>query len=350
MTKKKLAVGAFAALLLVGGALAYWQWTRTPTYSLRQIKKAVETHDVARFEQYVDLDGVSSRLIDDMMSGALKGTDSQSGAEALGTALGAGLVQLMKPRLVEVIREQAVRLVETGSFGSSPEATPESDSESVSLQSMFEQAGANEDSFRGIEYIKKQGKIALVGLGFRNARLDADLVLELKLRDMGGYWQLAEFANVKELRRKIESLEAARLAEVNEPIRSQINETLQVDHTRKKTRSDKWGISKYVDLVISVRNTSTRDVTGFSAIVRVFDSAKELVKEVNIGDEDRIGPSQTGGGVWSVDVNMFDASDNRLYELPSEQTRIEVEFTRVAFGDGHALKVFQSLHDVSKER
>ena len=252
--------------------------------------------------------------------------------------------------MVEVIREQAIRLVETGSFGVSDEATPEGDHESVSLESVFEQTGANESSFRGIEYIKKQGKIALVGLGFRNDRLDTDLVLELKLRDMDGYWQLAEFANLTELLQKIESLEADRLAEINEPIRSQIARTLYADETRKKTRSDEWGISKYVDIVISVRNTSTRDVTGFSATVRIFDSAEKLVKEVNIQDQESIGPSQTGGGVWSVDVNMFDVSDNRLYELPSEQTRIEVEFTRIAFGDGEELKVFQSLSDVSDAR
>ena len=94
MTKKKLVAGAFAVLLLVVGALVYWQWTRTPTYSLRHIQKAVETHDVAEFKQYVDLDGVSSRLIDDIMSEALEGTDDQDDAEALGTALGAGLISM----------------------------------------------------------------------------------------------------------------------------------------------------------------------------------------------------------------------------------------------------------------
>lgn len=350
MTKTKLVSTVLAAVLLAGAAFAYWHWTRTPTYSLRQIQKAVEAHDVAKFEKHVDVEGVSSRLIDDMMSQALKETQSQSGAEALGTALGAGLVQLMKPRLVEAVREQAVRLVERGSFGSSTPAISESDSEEISLRSMSEQIGADESSFKGIEYIKKQGKIALVGLGFRNSELDADLVFELKLRDMGGYWQLTEFANLIELLQKIRSLEAERLAEVNEPIRSQISQTLQVEDARKKNRSDRWGISKYVDLVISVRNGSTRTVTAFSASVRVFDPAGELAKEINIRDNDPIGSSETGGGVWSVDVNMFDASDNRLYELPPEQARIEVDFNRIEFADGTELKVLQSLDEGSQAR
>jgi len=207
MTKRKLVSVALAAVLLAGAAFAYWHWTRTPTYSLRQMQKALETHDVAKFEKYVDVKCVSSRLIDDMMIEALKESQSQSGAEALGTALGAGLVQLMKPRLVGAVHEQFIRLVERGSFRSSTPATSESASEESSLRSMSEQIGADDGSFKGIEYIKKQGKIALVGLEFRNAELDADLVLELKLRDMGGYWQLVEFANLTELLQKTKGLQ-----------------------------------------------------------------------------------------------------------------------------------------------
>jgi hypothetical protein len=189
----------------------------------------------------------------------------------------------------------------------------------------------------------------LVGLGFRNAELDADLVLELKMRDMGGYWQLAEFSNLIDLLQEITSLQTARLAEVNEPIRQEISQTLQVDRAKKTNRSDRWGISKYVAIEISVRNKSTREVTGFSAAIRLLDSTGELVKEVNISDNDRIAPSKTGRGVWRIDVNMFDASDNRLYDLPSEQVRFEVAFKRVVFGDGSELKLFESLDEASRQ-
>jgi hypothetical protein len=159
MTKTKLIAFTLPAVLLAGGTFAYWHWTHTPTYSLRQIQKALETHDVAKFEKHVDIQSVSSRLIDDMMSHALKETQPQSGAEGLGTALAAGLVQLMKPRLVEAIREQAVRLVEQGDLGRSISATNENESGKVSLQAMSEEVGAGEDSFRGIKYVKKRARL-----------------------------------------------------------------------------------------------------------------------------------------------------------------------------------------------
>jgi len=348
MTKTKGIAVTVAILLIGGSAFAYWHWTRTPTYSLLQIKKAVETHDVTKFEKHVDIEGVSSRLIDDMMSDTLKETQSESDIGSFGTALGMGLVQLMKPRLVQAVREQAVRLVEKGAFGSSTPGTKEDDSKGLNLHAISDQIGADENSFKGINHIKKQGKIALVGLGFKNPKLDADLVLELKLRDMGGYWQLAEFANVAELLHEIKSLEAAQLAEVNDPIRLKMSQTLLVEHARKVNRSDKWKISKNVDLEISVRNTSTREVTAFSGTVRVLDLAGKLVKKINIRNQDSIAPSKTDEGVWSVDVKMFVASDNRLYDLPSKQAHIEVAFRRIVFGDGSELKVFESLEEVSQ--
>jgi len=350
MTKTKLIVLTLAAMLLAGGGIAYWHWTCTPTYSLRQIQRAIETHDVAKFEKHVDIQGVSSRLIDDMMSKVLQDTQPQSGAEAFGTAFGLGLIQLMKPRLVEAIREQAIRFVEQGSSGIASSITSQNESGEVSLQSISNKIGAGEDNFEGITYVKEQGKIALVGLGFRNVKLDADLILELKMRDMGGYWQLAEFANFVDLLQEINTLETARLAELNEPIRQKILLTLRIDAAKKSNRSDRWGISKNIDIEIFVRNISKRVVTGFSATALLFDRSGELIKEINIRDEDRIAPSKKGGGVWSIDVNIFDDSDNRLYELPSGQIRFEIAFKRIVFDDGSELKLFESLDEVLQQK
>lgn len=331
------------ALLVAGSAVGYWHWTQTPTYSLRQIQKAFETHDVDKFEKYVDIESVSSRLIDDVMRHASKESESKSGAEGLGAAFAAGLVQLMKPRLVEIIQEQVARLVEEGNI-----EMPGDEAGEATLQGISEKIGAGGQSFTGIRYTKQQGKVALIGIGFRNAQLDADLVLELKMRDRGSYWQLVEFSNLAELMEETKALEAARLTELNEPIRRQISETLRVERARKSTRTDRWGISKHVDLHVSVRNMSTRTITGFSANIRLLDPEGELVKQVPIRDADPITPSKVGGGVWSVDVNMFDPAEERLYEMPPKEIEFDVDFTQVSFEDGTELKLFKSLNNALK--
>ena len=346
--KVKIVALALTLAILSGGGYAFWSWTRTPAYSLRQIQTALEAHDVAKFEKHIDVQSVSSRLIDDLTGKALEESKPQSGAESLGTAFAVGLIQLVKPRLVEAIQEQAARLVEEGNFETSPFAESKTKKgEDVSLRNLSKQIGADEDSFTGITYTNQRGKIALVGLGFRNQQLRSDLVLELKMRDMGGYWQLVEFSNLVELLDEIEQLQAARLAEINHPIQQEISSILRVERTHKSSRTDRWGISKNVDLELDVRNISARKVAGFAANLRLFDPAGELVKELKIQDGDPIAPSKTGKGTWSIDVNMFDSSDNRLYELPGDQVRFEIAFSRISFSDGTEIELVESLKEAT---
>lgn len=348
MPKARVLIPSMLVVALVGGFFVHRHYTRRPEYSLHQIQRALEIHDVAKFEKHVDLESVTSRLIDDALASSSQGTESlQDGPEALGSAIGAGLIQLMKPRLVSAFRDQVLRWVETGSVGDQRDSAS-ADAPEISLNSMFRRAGAGEGGFRGIDYVKKQGKIALVGLGLRNATLESDLAVELKLRDVGGYWQLVELSNLPQLLARIEQLEAQRLAALNEPIRAEIARTMLLEHASKKNRTDDWGISKTVDIGLSIRNLSGRRISEYYATIKVVRPSGAIVKEMSVKDLDGLEPGGLGGGVWSRDVNMFDVSDNALYDLPSGQAGIEVEFTRIVFDQGTELKVFRSLAEAEQ--
>lgn len=350
MIKAKPIVLGMVAVLLVVAALVYWQRTRTPEYSLHQLRNAIRSRDVAKFEQYVDIESVLSQAFDDVTDAFWANADSQSVGETLANAFIVGLVQVMKPRAVEEFRREAIRLLERGWLFRPREAVDDGDSSEDDLRSLIDMAGADRASFRGIKYIKKHDKVALVGLRFRHRILDANLLYELKLRDMGGYWRVVEVTNLKEQMQRIDDLEKQRLAELNEAVRSEIADTLRVEDARRRSWSDEWGILTYVDLVISVRNMSTRTVTGFAGIAHVYDASGQLLKDIEIRDEHRLGPSGSGVGTWTVRVNRFDASEKRFYELPAERTVIDVEITRITFADGSELQVFQSLPEALARR
>jgi len=53
---RRLVIGAALLVLLLAGV--GYAWTLTPSYSLYQIKRALETHDYALFSYYVDVDSV----------------------------------------------------------------------------------------------------------------------------------------------------------------------------------------------------------------------------------------------------------------------------------------------------
>ena len=57
-----LGAGAGVVLILVS-CIA---WTFTPSYSLYQIKQALETHDYARFAEYVDVESVAGNAFDEL--------------------------------------------------------------------------------------------------------------------------------------------------------------------------------------------------------------------------------------------------------------------------------------------
>ena len=254
-----------------------------------------------------------------------------------------GFVQLLKPRLVDLMEEQAIRFVEQGSFEPADEEVL--GGEELSLQAMSSNLVG--ESFDGIAYTKTEGKVALVGLGFHHAQLDADLVLELKLRDMGGYWRLVEFSNVSALMEQISELTEQRLAEANAPIRRQIDETLEAREARKKRRSDRWGISKTILVEIEVHNGSDRAIEHFSGEVSLFEAGGEWIKSVSIQGDTRLEPSGAETLTWTVDVNMFDAETTRLYDLPADQVRIGLDVHRIEFSDGTELALFERLEDIS---
>jgi len=104
---------ALFALLLVGGRYA---WTHTPSYSLYQIKQALETHDYALFTQYVDVDSVLDHALDELTDTGEKNTKGREPHGSLAKALRKGLLKnfardaraVVKAGL-EIAVEQAVK-------------------------------------------------------------------------------------------------------------------------------------------------------------------------------------------------------------------------------------------------
>lgn len=57
-----LGAGASVVLILVSCIV----WTFTPSYSLYQVKQALETHDYQRFAEYVDVESVAGKAFDEL--------------------------------------------------------------------------------------------------------------------------------------------------------------------------------------------------------------------------------------------------------------------------------------------
>ena len=56
-----------AALIVIGAALYFFYWMRTPQYTFTQIHEAVQQHDLTKFEKHVDLNSLYAHAYDDVV-------------------------------------------------------------------------------------------------------------------------------------------------------------------------------------------------------------------------------------------------------------------------------------------
>jgi hypothetical protein len=191
-------------VVAVGGYLYYQNFTSSPKYSLLQAHEAMEDHDMAAFEKYVNVQSVTGSLIDHLAEqrGLIGTLNPASGVvrQAL---------RYMKPQLTQVARREIEKYVQTGDFKKDPE-TPKKKVD-ISLSGLWHKVVSDSAAFKGVKYVKEEGETALVGVEFTQPRYDTTMVLELKMRDQGDYWQVVEMTNTSELLKHTDRLQKQKL-------------------------------------------------------------------------------------------------------------------------------------------
>ncbi|KAA5539553.1 DUF2939 domain-containing protein [Adhaeribacter rhizoryzae] len=192
-------------LALVGGFLYYRSFVQSPKYSLLQAHEALQDHDMAEFEKFVNIERVTGSLVDQLAA-------HQSLLSALnpGSLVTKQVLRFMKPQLAQVAGNEIQKYVETGDFKKDPNAPRKK--VDISLSGLWHKVVSDSAAFKGVKYVNEQGEIALVGLEFTQPRYDTTLVLEVKMEDKGDYWQVTELANTGELLKHTSRLQKQRLA------------------------------------------------------------------------------------------------------------------------------------------
>lgn len=182
---------AVAAILLVvllaGAAIGAWWWlrTRSPEYSLAQLGAAIRSHHRLRIEEYLDVHAVAEAAVEDFlrtgMAEALKKTSIDSPLEALGTGLGMGMLQNMKPLLTQQLESAFWTLA-----GDSSDA-PASQGAVMTLSKV----DLTRVRYRGIVASERLGSRARVSVRFGAPAPDtSSVVIPLRLERAGHHWRV----------------------------------------------------------------------------------------------------------------------------------------------------------------
>lgn len=225
MAKKFIVV--FVLLVIAAGA-AYWYWTGTPQYSVLQLCDAVKKHDGLVFRTYFDVDGVSSRAVDDLLSESVR---EIGGAGLLQKLVGMTFARFLKPELSTSLSKKIMDFVEhqpektdaNNADDSKPSNRSSADTEQTSSndgplskavsgfvrkiaeavkppspQEVLNNLGITKENFKGFTDYEVSGNLCRVGLKFQAPdRPLITVMLELEKKD--NHWQVVRFANIAQI-------------------------------------------------------------------------------------------------------------------------------------------------------
>lgn len=195
-------------LAVVGGGYYYFKFLRnTPVSALMQAARATQTHDVATFERFVDVEALTNGVVDDV---AANGSLLSALVPGGGFMLRSG-ISLLKPQLAKAAHAEVQRYVETGSVEAAMAAAPKRTA-NLSFLGLIGRIVGPGSSFKGIKYTTEQGDEARVGIEFSQPRYDSTMVAEVLLqRQPDGHWQAKRISNTRELLSEVARREKQRL-------------------------------------------------------------------------------------------------------------------------------------------
>lgn len=204
---KKLVLFVVLLALAAGGYYYYRSLKAGPSYALLQAAAATQTHDLATFERYVDIDALTGHLADDVVS---QGSVLTALVPGGGLALH-GALRFLKPQLVKAAHKEVQRYVETGSLEAAAATAPKR-MVNLSFTGLASRVLDPDSKYKGIKYTTEKGDEALVGIEFTRPRYDTTMVVEVKLlKQADDHWQVKEITNTGELIRSVARLEKNRL-------------------------------------------------------------------------------------------------------------------------------------------
>lgn len=187
--KAIVAVLASAVVLAGGGAIWYYgYYTKTPEYAVRMMEDASASHDVAKFERYVDVRKIAERAGDEFLEGVM---DSDRAMTEEARSAVSNFASIFKASVSKSFEDAAREYVRTGEWGGlSPDA-----------QLILEKAGLYQSEPCGVEGLEKNaedGK-AMLGLRLYQKEAENDFVLKIRLaKGQDGAWRAEEAANFRD--------------------------------------------------------------------------------------------------------------------------------------------------------
>ncbi len=338
---KYIVAGAAVVFILLAAWMGYVYWKSTPTYAFSQMKTAIDTHDRDLFYEYVDVDTLVKRSVDVLLqeytekqqAGSAEGNEW----EQLGKNLATGLVEMFKPKLVEMVKDQIDKLIETFN----PDAD-EADSGAKQVGPKNMDMNLRNVELADIQEVIRQDKITVAVVPGKNLKYDVPFQIRFKFREVdAGHLKLIEIENLNDILATVNEAERKWKLAQNKPIRDRLSSLLKLTTLSKRHDSDRWGINKKVTLTLGVENVSDTNVEKFIAKINLYgveDSVRVLSLPVRV-ENAPVPAGSVREMYFEYDINQFIEDQKLLWDLDFSKLTGDLTVVEALLDNGEALVI-----------
>lgn len=191
---KKIRTIIFFLIILLTGGVFLWNIFTSPGYSLKQLDKAIKEHNIITFQKYVDLDNTVDSIIVQTWEYYLSGEETGKLGIEIWSKINNTIFSAIKPNLKEIIKEKIFNYISTGKW----QKNGDNGQEWILLKFItFVKGKIDPEQWvkQSINYVKINGNIAQAGITYFDEMKKTNFLLEIKMRNMGSYWQIIEISN-----------------------------------------------------------------------------------------------------------------------------------------------------------
>jgi flagellar basal body-associated protein FliL len=341
----KYFVGFVIVAAIAAGAFYFGYWVKTPQYSLNVISNAVVNHDEETFAKHVDLDNLFSQLFDDCIAVQfhLDSTPSNNFLQRQ--------VASIKNTVIPVFADMTKQVVKSGTITAAINSADSSAGPGGQLaEGMAVKLGIPYMIYKNVgEVVKTSDDEALVTLNIEDKQTGKSLPVKLRMTRLpDGSWQIKNIANVKEYLELRDAAIAAKLAELNKPLKDKIDAAVKVITTG--AAAPKLSAQNLVEGLpvagigadFSVQNIGTKDILSVSGTIILKDASgtPRFEDGFEVGNI-AAGKTIKAQNAWAL--NPFSSDQQQLAKEKPQNIQATFEITSVIFKDNTSITLMDRL-------
>ena len=336
MKSKKTLALALVLLVLLAGAAFYF--IRTPAYALNQVRLALKQHDTAKFEQYVDVQGVLDNAFDDI----IKAESKINNDNLFSNPFALSILHMLKPAVVDLMKQEALQRIAAKTTQDNQDNEAVDPVPDAMRRNLERHIPLDKLTVKNLKLIKQERNQAIANLVLHNEALNKDFLAQLQMQaNDEGNWQIKRVSNLSELIIQLSAAKKAKQAADNKPIMERLNKAVRTSEVDLNISTD--SNSKEAEpqklLLASVSATNMTGVTinrMYYDVTIVDEKGKELYSYPE-HFRGRIAPGQTMQLETSKTLNALLPDDKRLMGLDLSKLNGRIQITYIAFDDGNVL-------------